>query len=124
MHQSQRHDQGPSARCEKLQRKGAFRRGRRHAAQSPAVAEASGWSTRGRPVGELRDDSDGAQAGSTSTRRMDVFPEPSGLTAVLPGESARATEQPRRGALLICPWSVDGIMKSAQPLTSVLTRDL
>src|SRR5262249_26065863 len=42
MHQSQRLDQGPSALCEKLQRKGAFRRGRRHDAQSPAVAEASG----------------------------------------------------------------------------------
>ena len=40
--------------------------------------------------GELRDDSDGAQDGPTSTRRMDVFPEPTGLTAVLPGESARA----------------------------------
>src|SRR5215472_10227552 len=37
-------------RHERLQRRVAFRRGRRHAAQSLAVAEASGWITRGRPV--------------------------------------------------------------------------
>jgi hypothetical protein len=37
----------------------------------------------------LRDDGDG-EDGPMSTLGMDVFPEPTGLTAVLPGESARA----------------------------------
>ena len=53
---------------------------------------------------------------------MGVFAEPTGLTAVLPGEERPVrVEEPRRDALLIGLVAGDGFMKHARWLTPVLT---
>jgi hypothetical protein len=53
---------------------------------------------------------------------MDVFPEPTGLTAVLPGEERPVrVEEPRRDALLIGLVAGDGFMKSEPWLMPLLT---